>query len=385
MSIWVTQIPREPSRDEYLAHYGVMGMKWGVRRYQPYQKGDGQKSKGKFIGKTKRAKKTVAPKKVRGKRTVAEQKKLDNKASVSALAGTVAQMGLGMLPGQIGQLISAGAMSTPVGVAAVAGQKIVQGVLDSGLASAKIDTLRGKNKWPEDKALAGKKSVKEIESTVVPGVNPDYGSLGTTNNCRRATMAYELRRRGINVEARKTAFASGQTDGGMVRALGEGKNIAGGVGERVQTGLQGMLSKVSGGRIETPLYDYKKQMKTDNKLSNIKDETNLWERFNLATGNPTTIDSYVKDTTKKIFDGLAKQPDGSRGELAVYWLSGGGHSVAYEIIGGKPVIFDTQNGKTYQSPKDLQKAQWATSSAQFTRLDNQEFDKNYVERWVKDA
>lgn len=34
--------------DEYLEHYGVLGMKWGIRRYQPYPKGDGPK--GRFIG-----------------------------------------------------------------------------------------------------------------------------------------------------------------------------------------------------------------------------------------------------------------------------------------------------------------------------------------------
>ena len=37
---------------EDLKHHGVKGMKWGVRRFQPYQKGDGPK--GKFIDSNKR-------------------------------------------------------------------------------------------------------------------------------------------------------------------------------------------------------------------------------------------------------------------------------------------------------------------------------------------
>lgn len=35
--------------DDTLKHYGVKGMKWGIRRYQPYPKGEGKK--GKFLGK----------------------------------------------------------------------------------------------------------------------------------------------------------------------------------------------------------------------------------------------------------------------------------------------------------------------------------------------
>lgn len=59
----------------------------------------------------------------------------------------------------------------------------------------------------------------------------------------------------------------------------------------------------------------------------------------------------VKDNTKTagtIKRELMKQPSGARGNLTIFWKSGGGHSVAYEIVNKKLVILDTQQNRKYE-------------------------------------
>lgn len=52
VELFHSEYPREIQGDDYLQHYGILGQKWGIRRFQPYPKG--YHGDGKFIDDDKR-------------------------------------------------------------------------------------------------------------------------------------------------------------------------------------------------------------------------------------------------------------------------------------------------------------------------------------------
>jgi hypothetical protein len=204
---------------------------------------------------------------------------------------------------------------------------------DSGRKDAKKS---GDAEFNKDPKLKQKMSVSQLNTNVVKHINPNYGEPGTKMNCRRCTMAYEMRRRGYDVKATESKYASGQT----IKGLRTANNI-----------------------------------EKSKKYESIWGEKLLGDQTTFATATPIR-------KADAVFAGLSKNPNGSRGELGVGWLMGGGHSMAWEVVNNKPVIFDTQNSKTYTSPKEFSEFTPTMYVAAQTRLDNTSINDEFIRRWV---
>ncbi len=327
--------------DVYLEHFGIKGMRWGVitdyktnRRNKAKENDDRAEGYQKQIDVLK-----TKPTRFGTKRSTKNKiKDLEEDRDKEFAISKALREG----KWTSNQKKAALGVSVAATILAVAGTYVAK---DSGefnrIALKGKDFLAGKDQhaWKKDLKLSSDMNMPDLQALVVEKINPDYGERGTMMNCRRATFAYEMRRRGNDVKATKSTLGAGQQAGGLRKALTKDKKAR-------LTGL-------------------------------FKDVNHLGkETINLNKGESV-------DTS--IFNALMKQPKGARGELTVDWQMGGGHSLAWEMIKGKPVIVDGQSGQIYENAKDFTKIASAVQEARFTRLDNIELNNNYLMRWLKDA
>lgn len=72
--------------------------------------------------------------------------------------------------------------------------------------------------------------------------------------------------------------------------------------------------------------------------------------------------------SKGIISTLEKEPDGSYGNLAVFWKLGGGHSVFWKKEGSEVVIYDGQSGEKIKNDKLLNMV--VPNKTQYSRLND---------------
>lgn len=357
----------KPGTPAELVHAGIKGMKWGVRKKRevsPERKAKREAKAQKFVKKASAAQTKIDAIKAQPhqkfKENPARWLLYDKTAAIANLERTKAQAlkdaeskRQGKLSRRQKQVIIGGA---------VVGLLVAGGVLAVTMNSGQARQVMNKGRaFVTRKEFAFKKndafkdstlSADDIHKKVVDGINPGFPKgLGTQMNCRRATFAYEMRRRGHDVQATRTPNGNGQTSGGLLNAIDtKGKDIS----------TRNVIKRLGKDDVTDPTTRHLKAFgKRNGSLRDFK--------------HPQFL-----------FSDLAKsQPERSRGEITLHWAGGGGHSMAYEIIGGKTHLFDTQSGKHYSSFNEIYNDIGAVKAAGFTRLDNMELDKNFLERWVK--
>ena len=335
--------------EEFLEHFGIMGMHWGIRndkeKAQKYV--DKAKSYQTQINAAKSSRKSysyIQKLEVRKQRAETNvQRKLKGKLSL----------------GQRNVVIGAGA------AAAILAAYGTYHSVESGNARRLVEM--GKNfvlqrhgsQWKTDSTLSNKDlNADQILDKVVSKINPNYGSPGTKQNCKRTTYAYEMRRRGYDVAATKTLTGMGQDYSGTYNSTNPGVN-------HLPSGISGLRMRLFSER--------------------NKPQKPITEAAREAITNPSIAFGKNKIDPGDVYNRFKKQPVGARGELSFNWLSGGGHSVSWENIKGKPVLFDNQTGKSYRTVNEINKLMGNAQVAAYTRLDNIPLNEDFLRRWVKNA
>lgn len=360
--------------DGFLAHYGVKGMRWGIRREPKPVSAEVQSRRDarakKFQIRADLAQTRINELTAQSGGSWVEQ--INRRDQISELK-TARDRDLKDAQRKREGKLSSAQRKLAIGATIVAGVLVTKAVItaaDSGDINRAIikgkETLSGqKHEWKKNGFLSRDDfDVDDIQSAVVSKINPDYGKIGSGMNCRRATFAYEMRRRGFDVAATKSTLATGQSAAGLFNATNPNDKVGRGV-----LGLtRRVISESRSG--DTTFMDYV------TKGSGLGKET-IQE---VSASRPIT------GNAASIFNKLSKMPDGARGELAVKWANvPAAHSIAWEIVKGKPAIIDAQMNKIMLNPEDFARVYPNLGAAAMTRLDNIELNGDFLLRWLKDA
>ena len=318
-------------------------MKWGIRRYQNE---DGTL--------------TAAGKKRYGRETKSVENSAEKKKSKYRLKLEQKYRDKGMSDEEAEKAASRrirGEIIVGAAIVGIAAYKLADsGELNRLVAKGRALVTGIPPEWKTDVSLSQNMSADEIFEKVVKKINPEYDSeglkkVGSFANCRRCTFNYELRRRGFDVKATKTIGGSGQHIVGLYNATHEKSYF-------------------------TDLF--KNDDRVLEYINKFDEKFFVPNEIKLSSGNKS-------DRAKDLMNFLSSQPNGSRGELCMSWTVGSGHSMAYEIINSKPVIFDCQTSTMYTDYDKISDFVEYVDKIGYFRLDNVNLNNDFLLRWAKNA
>lgn len=327
-------------KQDHLEHHGVLGQKWGVRRFQNRDGSLTVSGKARVVNKTNKNhvfKDNSASVSTRGSMVKAMLASYGMTAATTAMNAATLSAGFISIKGL---LLNVGS----VGLSAITTATLISGDVQASKANKKEKQFaeeRAQN--PIDKKTGFHKKTKEMTPDEdMERVNPAYMNWdkNTKNNCVLCTMTMELRRRGYDVQANK---ANEGYDGN----------------ELVKDWFSGAKPKETKG--------------------SMSDQEMLDSFINRDAPMSIKYPQRHKEMIDNTISEITKQPDGARGQVAVYWDGSiSGHSVSYANEGGKPVIYDTQSNEKFVGNDAVRDYLSKTQSITVTRLDNCDINSKYI-------
>lgn len=312
------------NQDEYLQHYGILGMKWGVRRFQNKDGTLTARGKRRYDSDPSN---DDEPSKTSEKKRFQLTEKQKTWIKRGALAAGVLLAAYGLY--KLNQLN-------------VTKQVEIDKMIDE--AEYKISNKRDWKRLDFDEALGLVK--KEKGHTWSPeddlrAINEGmyHWKKGAQNNCTFCTTAYELRRRGYDVKANFTEH----------------------------------------GRTTSHIKDFFKNtvVETDDSVVWALDSIKFPPGFSTEARRSAKRTRYIDMVSEK----LAEYGDGARGNLIGCYSMGGGHSIIWEVKNGKTIFRDAQTGSTYKNAKEALQF-FVPGKTEFFRTDNLEINRDTIREAV---
>lgn len=179
-------------------------------------------------------------------------------------------------------------------------------------------------------------------------INSDryYDSEAYQQNCGYCSLAYDMRKRGYDVEAKPAYWHNNEFDPDAYSD------------KTYYVAASGLSN-----------HEIEKCYKGNAQFTEVQEIANEMQKRNIALTTNNMID-YVEES-------LVKQGDGARGILSVAWTYGGGHAINYEVVGNQVVVRDCQTGKVYK----MSDFKGLVSQVNYMRTDTlepNEYMSNYV-------
>ncbi len=284
----------------YLAHHGIKGMHWGIRRYQ---NPDGSYTKRGLV-------------RHRQNRKILNSDNLKTAAKVAGAVGATALVGAGAYAVYKNSKSADGNFKTNIDPNFL-NQDKKQKSMQSG-----FKTINSPHTLEDD----------FLNNNIGYGNGPEYES-----NCTECAMSYELRRRGFDVHPTGNLFGKSAKE---LRKWFKDADIQT-VGVPEYNDFKKWLDDNEKNNSSWKHLPKDRLADTKSREMRLKDFQDLG--FFIREDDPKAYYAFQQRTVDQMLDVCKKHGPNARGIIQLNWANGGGHSISFENDSrGNPIILDTQ-------------------------------------------